>query len=160
MTLSMADFYPEQNTAITHVTNKESETSQKITFNTSELSDIEQIKIYLKLHLTEAQIATKLNCARETVSRKIGKWMQTPDFDEWLNTVWLELLNDLSIETETKIEVFRQLTRLKVAQTTKRSEIKAEIKEIKLEWNLEYNPANTVHTAPKADGVSPEQSKV
>jgi hypothetical protein len=101
-------------------------TSTNIKFNTSELIDIEQIKIYLKQGMKQRQIAEKLEHSEEVVSRKISKWMQTPDFNEWLDTWWLDLGVGLTQDTETQVEVFRQVTRLKVAQTTRKAEIKTE----------------------------------
>lgn len=100
--------------------------SQNITFNASEKADIEAIKVLLTQHKTQAEIAAKLNCVRETVSRKIAKWMLTDDFSEWLNTVWLEQYNTLSDDSGTKVEAFKQLTRLLCAKATRKIEAKSE----------------------------------
>jgi hypothetical protein len=106
------------------------QTSQNVTkFNVSELADIEQIKVYLEEHLTEEQIAKKLGCARETVSRKIAKWMPTEDFREWLSSRWLSQYNKFSSDGDLQVEAFKQLTRLLCVSTVRRQEIKAEIKE-------------------------------
>ena len=92
-------------------------------------ADIEQIKVYLEEHLTEEQIAKKLGCARETVSRKIAKWMPTEDFREWLSSRWLSQYNKFSSDGDLQVEAFMQLTRLLCVSTVRRQEIKAEIKE-------------------------------
>lgn len=106
------------------------ETSINIKFNASELLDIEVIKNCLRQGLKQRQIAEKLGHSEEVVSRKISKWMQTPDFDEWLDTWWLDLGLGLSQEVESQAEVFRQLTRLKCAKVTRKIEAKTESKNL------------------------------
>ncbi len=118
--LSMKDFYPDY-----EETPERSEMSRNVKFSAPEQIDIAKIKQYLLQNLTQRQMAEKMNCTEETISRKISKWMQTNDFNQWLDSWWLKLAMELSKNVETKVEVFRQLTRLKTAKQTK--EIKADI---------------------------------
>jgi hypothetical protein len=77
--------------------------------------------------MTEEQMAEKLKCHRTTISRKITAWMKTPEFNEWIDNWWLKLGIELSQNEDTKPEVFKQLTRLKCAKTTKT--VKADVTE-------------------------------
>jgi len=134
--LSMADFYPDQHQTPKSKSNK-SKTSQNITkfsarerddteqikFNPRELSDIEQIKLCLEIGLTYGQIAEKISHPREVVSRKIEKWMRTVDFDDWINRRWLKLALELSENPQTKVDAFRQLTRLKCLKEIRQTKI-------------------------------------
>jgi hypothetical protein len=97
--------------------------SQKYT--AAEIADIETVKECLDKAQTYDQIAQRLNCTRVTVSRKIAKWMQTPDFDQWINTRWLKHNLELSQNEETKLEVFKQETRLLIAKLSKKLDITA-----------------------------------
>lgn len=113
------------------LTLRESKTITNVKFNVSELADIEQIKLLLQKHTQQIEIAKILNCTPVTVSRKIAKWMQTDDFTEWINTVWLEQYNTFSGDEETKVEAFKQLTRLLCVKATRKFEAKQDITETK-----------------------------
>lgn len=119
----------EEALGITEPETEKGKTSQNITFNATELSDIEKIKGYLSQRMTQVEIAEQLNCARETVSRKIGKWMLTDDFKEWLNAHWLDLLNSVSKTPESEVEGLRQLTRYMCTIATRKIEAKSEVTE-------------------------------
>jgi DNA helicase IV len=118
----------------------EPKTAQNITFCPRELVDIEQIKPLLLEHYTQQQIAEKLGYTREAISRKIAKWMQTDDFREWSQTLWLKQYNQFSRTEEKEVEAFKALTKLICAQTTRRAEIKTESTENKtVTYNFNYS---------------------
>lgn len=105
-------------------------TLQNATLTANQQTDIEIIKDALIKGYNENDIAEILNCHRTTISRKIAKWMQTPDFDEWIDTFWLNLGIKLSLDEDTRVEVFKQLTRLKCAKQIKKVDVKSEVTEI------------------------------
>jgi predicted DNA-binding protein (UPF0251 family) len=109
-----------------NATNTAQDMSKK-ELSASQQADIEQIKLCLLQNMTEEQMAEKLKCHRTTISRKITAWMKTPEFNEWIDTWWLKLGMELSQNEDTKPEVFKQLTRLKCAKTTKT--VKADVTE-------------------------------
>jgi hypothetical protein len=119
------------------IPNKE-KPSQTLTLYTNTLTNIELIKPLLLNHYTQEQIAQELNCTRETVNRIIAKWMQTDDFREWSQTLWLKQYNMFSRTEEKEVEAFKALTKLICAQTTRHTEIKADITETKT-YNLNYS---------------------
>ncbi len=104
----------------------EPKNAQNITFCPRELVDIEQIKPLLLEHYTQQQIADKLGYTREAISRKIAKWMQTEDFREWAQTLWLKQYNQFSRTEDKEVEAFKALTKIICAQTTRKAEIKTE----------------------------------
>lgn len=136
--LRMSDFYPTAEPAEAEETpQRESEkplqNATKTDISKKELSpnqqvDIEQIKHMLLQNKTEQEMADKLGIHRVTVARKIAAWMQTSDFDEWIDNWWLKLGIELSQDEDTKVEVFKQLTRLKCAKATKKTEVTAQVK--------------------------------
>jgi transcriptional regulator with XRE-family HTH domain len=132
----MADFFPEKpaEQTLPNATKNTNQSKKDIT-DANEQVDIEIIKTCLLQNLTEDQIANKLGCHRTTISRKISKWMKTEDFDEWIDKVWLTLGIELSQTEEGKVEVYKQLTRLKCAKQTRKIEAKQEITE-KIEGNV------------------------
>ena len=136
--LHMTDFYPTAEPAEAEETpqrepEKPLQNATKTDISKKELSpnqqvDIEQIKQMLLQNKTEQEMADKLGIHRVTVARKIAAWMQTSDFDEWIDTWWLKLGIELSQDEDTKVEVFKQLTRLKCAKATKKTEVTAQVK--------------------------------
>jgi hypothetical protein len=140
--LSLNDFYgdskaeasptqpePETKEQAAPSTPEQSQTSQNITFQQREIQDIEKIKVLLIQHKTQQEIADNIGCTREAVNRKIAKWSQTDDFREWLTNAWLNQYNEFSLDDETKLEAFKQLTRWMCALTTKKTEVKADVTE-------------------------------
>jgi len=124
--LSMADFYPDQyQTSKTPAEPAEvCETLPNVTkFSARELDDIEKIKIGLEVGLSYEQIAKKMGRHRVVISRKIEKWMRTVDFDDWINRRWLRLALELSENPQTKVDAFRQLTRLKCIKEIRQTKI-------------------------------------
>jgi IS30 family transposase len=97
-------------------------------FTAQELADIEDIKVFLEQHLTQEEIAEKLQCHRTTVSRKISKWSQTEDFKQWLTTRWVAQYNKFSNDPDLQVEAFKQLTRFMCANSTRKIEAKTEEK--------------------------------
>ena len=51
--------------------------------------------------------------------------MQTPDFDQWANTLWLEQYTSISKTDE--LEAFKGLTKVIVSKQTKKIEAKANV---------------------------------
>jgi hypothetical protein len=112
-------------------------------FDAAELLDLEQIKVFLEMHLTEDEIAKKLCCHRTTVSRKIAKWMPTEDFREWLSSRWLSQYNRFSSDGDLQVEAFKQLTRLLCVSTTRKIEAKTESKNLTIIRMWTPNDATT-----------------
>lgn len=94
--------------------------SQNITLSATDRLDIAKIKQYVLDGKNQTEMSQLLGKRRETVNRKIARWMQTSDFDEWLGSLWLEHYSEL--RDEDKKEAFRQLTKLFVAKQTRRVE--------------------------------------
>ena len=75
---------------------KEPKKAQNITFCNRELTDIELLKPLLLKRYTQEKIAETLGYSREAINRKIAKWMQTEDFKEWVQSLWLNQYNEFS----------------------------------------------------------------
>lgn len=134
--LSLSDFYPqldqseaeapEQSTQKSVATQK---SLQKFTFQERELQDIEAIKELLLQHKTQQEISQQIGCTRVGVNKKIAKWSQTEDFKEWLSNAWIKQYNEFSLNDETKLEAFKQLTRWMCALQTRKYDVKSEVTE-------------------------------
>ena len=83
--------------------------SQNLTLTAKDIIDIERIKPLLEQGKTELEIGVSLRRRRETISRKIHKWIQTRDFKIWVKTTWLMKLGRVD-----ETEAFRGLTRLMI----------------------------------------------
>jgi len=94
--------------------------SQNLTLSATDRLDIAKIKGFILDGKNQSEIAVLLKKRRETVNRKIARWMQTLDFDEWVGSLWLEHYGEL--RKEDKREAFRQLTKLFVAKQTRKIE--------------------------------------
>ncbi len=96
--------------------------SQNITLSAKDQTDIEQIKLMLLERKSQVEMSVTLNLTRETVNRKIQRWIQTPDFELWLKTAWLDKYQKVDDET-----AFEALTKLLSRMVTQKREIKEEI---------------------------------
>lgn len=115
--------------------------SQNVTLSVTDWLDIGKIKKLILDGQNQTEMAECIGKRRETINRKIGRWMQTPDFDEWLGSLWLEHYGEL--HREDKKEAFRQLTKLFISKQTRRIEAKTESTiEIKQELSIKYDELN------------------
>jgi hypothetical protein len=64
--------------------------SQNLTFTAKDQTDIERIKPMLLERKTQLEISVALGLRRETINRKIARWVQTTDFEVWLKQAWLQ----------------------------------------------------------------------
>lgn len=97
-------------------------TSQNITLSAKDQTDIEQIKLMLLERKSQVEMSVVLNLTRETINRKIQRWIQTPDFELWLKTAWLDKYQKVDDET-----AFEALTKLLSRMVTQKRELKEEI---------------------------------
>ena len=86
--------------------------SQKVTLSNADKRYLPQIKRFLLEGKNQVEISLALHLRRETVNRKINRWMRTEDFGVWLKEVWLDLYGDL--RRDDLKEAFRQVSKLLV----------------------------------------------
>lgn len=84
--------------------------SQNVTLSNADLIDIEKIKPMLLENKTQVEISVALGKRRETVNRKISRWLRTADFEVWVKQAWLDKLRKVG-----DVEAFRGLTKLMTA---------------------------------------------
>lgn len=87
-----------------------SQMSQKVTLSNADKRHLPRIKAFLLEGKNQLDISRALNLRRETVNRKVRRWMQTEDFDLWLKEVWVDLYRQ--VRREDVKEAFRQVTKL------------------------------------------------
>ena len=100
-----------------------------------------KIKIGLLSRQTREQIGQDCRVTERTIRRDLKAWVKTPDYDEWLEILWLTVLQE--VYPDNKLEVFKEVSRLKAKRITQRIESKhvEEITEkIKVDINM-YNDA-------------------
>ena len=83
-----------------------------------------KIKVGLMSGKTYSEIGAECGVTLKTIYRDVQVWTQTPEFDYWLDAEWVRLKTQA--EQEDLIEVFRQLTKLKVKRITQKFEAKTE----------------------------------
>ena len=138
--------------------------TQEITIPNSELINIEtlqtitpkrktQIELTDQLidllfhgHKTFSQASKELGLTRPRAYRLWNKWKQSTEA-QLVDTEWWDLY--LKVKQENPEKALECLTRLKYRMITEKHELQATIKAIKLEWKLEPNLANPVHTSPE-----------
>jgi len=96
-------------------------TSQNLTLSAKDWRDIEIIKPMLLDGKSQLEMSVALQLRRETVNRKIQRWLQTNDFELWLKQAWLEKYQKVDDET-----AFEALTKLVGKMVTQRAEVKSE----------------------------------
>ena len=96
--------------------------SQNITLSAKDRADIEKIKPMIMDNKTQLDMSLALNLRRETVNRKIQRWVQTPDFEIWLKTAWLVKYQTVDDKT-----AFDALTKLLGKMVTHKTEVKQDI---------------------------------
>lgn len=99
--------------------------SQNITLSRTDWLDIAKIKGYLLENMNQQQIAKEIGKRRETINKKIGRWMQTEDFKIWANTLWLQ--HHTEVHLEDKKEALRALTKLLVSWQTRKMKLEEKI---------------------------------
>jgi predicted DNA-binding protein YlxM (UPF0122 family) len=110
----------------------------------------ETINLMLNTELSPTKIAEQIGISRKTVYKYWNLWQTTEEATR-VRRKWHKLCKYL--ETENPEEAFRGLTKIVYRMTTEKHEVQATIKEIKLEWKHESNPANPVHTTPETTGI-------
>lgn len=96
--------------------------SQNVTLSPKDKADIEKIKLMLLERKTQEEMAKELSLRRETVNRKIRRWVQTEDFETWLKTAWLERYAKVD-----DAKAFEALTQLVGKMLTRKIEKKEQI---------------------------------
>ncbi len=96
--------------------------SQNLTFSAKDRADIEKIKPMLLDGKTQLDMSLSLKLRRETVNRKIARWVQTPDFEVWLKTAWVEKYQKVDDET-----AFDALTKLLGKMVTQKREVTEQV---------------------------------
>ena len=98
-------------------------------------------------HLSFAKAAAKVGVTRRQAYRYFNEWKQSHEAQQ-IDSEWWSLY--LRLRDENPEKALECLTRLKYRMITEKHEIKATVKEIKLEWQLESNTTNPVQTTPEA----------
>ena len=112
--------------------------SQKVT-----LSDryMPKIKALLLEGKNQIEISQLLNLRRETVNRKIQRWIKTEDFETWIKEEFLRLHNKI-IQLNPE-EAYRQVTKLVSNMLTRKIEKKEwymGLEKIEISWKKDgYN---------------------
>lgn len=97
-------------------------------------------------HKTFTQAAKEIGVSRKTAWTYFTKWKESSEA-QLVDTEWWALY--LRLKDENPEKALECLTRLKYRMTTEHREVKAEIKQIKLEWKLDSNAANPVQPTPE-----------
>jgi len=108
--------------------------SQNVTLSRKDLIDIEKIKPMLLDGKSQLEMSVKLKLRRETVNRKIARWVQTRDFEIWLKTAWVEKYQKVDDRT-----AFDALTKLLGKMVTQKREITEQVdvrEHIKIDMNV------------------------
>ena len=123
--------------------------SQKVTLSPIDSRDIEHMKPLLIDGKSQLDISLALNKRRETINRKISRWVQTEDFEVWIKTAWLDKY--CTVDND---KAFDALTKLLAKMVTNKAEIKAEINsnitEVKV--LIVDNSTNPIQPASETDG--------
>ena len=123
--------------------------SQKVTLSPIDSIDIEHMKPLLIDGKSQLDISLALNKRRETINRKISRWVQTEDFEVWIKTAWLDKY--CTVDND---KAFDALTKLLGKMVTHKAEIKAEINsnitEVKV--LIVDNSTNPIQPTSETDG--------
>lgn len=123
--------------------------SQKVTLSPIDSRDIEHMKPLLIDGKSQLDISLALNKRRETINRKISRWVQTEDFEVWIKTAWLDKY--CTVDND---KAFDALTKLLSKMVTHKAEIKAEINsnitEVKV--LIVDNSTNPIQPTSETDG--------
>ena len=112
--------------------------SQNLTLSKTDWIDIEKMKPLLLDNKSQVEISVALGKRRETINRKLARWMRTKDFEEWLKQAWLDKYQKVD-----DVEAFRGLTRLFAKLIVQRTEIKEDIfEETRIVWEDKRQNSN------------------
>jgi len=117
--------------------------SQKITLSNADRKHLPKIKSLLLQGKSQVEISVALGLRRETVNRKIRRWMQTEDFEQWLKEVWLDLYRE--VRHDNPVEAFRQISKILGRVLDKKTSLAEQIREIEIRW--EKDEEKKVQTA-------------
>lgn len=117
-----------------------------------ELTDALITKLF-KGHTSFSEACKQLGLTRQRGYRLFDKWKQTEEARA-VDYEWWSLYEKVKADNPEK--ALECLTRIKHKMIVEKAEIKQEIKEIKLEWNIDSATANQVHTTPETIRVPPE----
>lgn len=107
--------------------------SQNVTFSAKDKLDIEKIKQMLIERKTQLDISRELGLRRETINRKIRRWIQTDDFEQWLKVAWLKHYQNVDDKT-----AFYALTSFVGKMLTRKIEKKQlSVEKIEISWKTE-----------------------
>jgi hypothetical protein len=109
-------------------------TSQNVTLSAKDQADIAKIKPMLLDGKSQVEMSVALKLRRETVNRKIQRWVQTSDFEVWLKTAWVEKYQKVDDRT-----AFDALTKLLGKMVTQKREVTEQVdvrEHIKIDMNV------------------------
>jgi len=128
--------------------------SQKITLSNADKKHLPKIKSLLLQGKSQVEISVALGLRRETVNRKIRRWMQTEDFEQWLKEVWLDLYRE--VRHDNPVEAFRQISKILGRVLEKKPSLAEQIREIEIRWEDDESEINDkVQASSRAKTVSP-----
>jgi predicted DNA-binding protein YlxM (UPF0122 family) len=104
------------------------------------------IDLMLNTDLEVQEIAQQIGITRKTVYVYWNEWKQTEEAIH-IDRKWHHRCQ--ALEETNPEKAFEGLTKIKVRMTTEKLEVKKEIREIKLEWKLDANPPDPIHTPPE-----------
>jgi len=92
------------------------------------------------------QISKQIGVSRKQAYTYWSIWLESDEAKQVTAEWWAEYKR---LKAEGSPKAFEGITRIKYRMTTEKHELKATLKEIKLEWKLEPNPANPIQTPPE-----------
>jgi len=127
--------------------------SQKVTLSNADQRHLPKIKAFLLEGNNQLDISRALNLRRETVNRKIQRWMKTEDFEIWLKQVWMDLYGE--IRQDDPKEVFRQVTKLIAKMMVAKTHAEVEGKlEVVAPWLNKFSSQETTINPTKGNSTS------
>ena len=111
-----------------------------------EITD-ELLKLVFQGRMNFSDIAKELGISRKTAYRYWQKWKQTEEA-QMVDWEWWELYKKVKVVNPEK--ALECLTRIKHKMIVERAEVKQEIREISLKWDMPYEPnsSSEVQAAP------------
>lgn len=104
------------------------------------------IELLFKGHKTFSEACKELGLTRNRGYRLWNAWKESEEARQ-IDCEWWDLY--LTVKQENPDKALECLTRLKYRMITEKKELKATVKEIRLEWQLESNPSNQVQAPPE-----------
>ena len=118
-------------------------TSQNVTLSRADWLDIEKMKPLILENKSQVEISVALGKRRETINRKLARWMKTRDFEDWLMQAWLDKYQKVD-----DVEAFRALTKIYCKLIGTRIEsVSEEYSETRIVWQDDCeNPNDKVQS--------------